>query len=186
MVSDQHGYVEVNIITRQVRKLLDANIGGSKVYMRKVVQKTTSEFWVGTESGVFIVDINDLTYSHLTHELGDPYSLSDNAIHSLYKDRENNMWIGSYFGGVDYYSGQLSLFEKYYPVSGKDGLSGERVGSFFESKNGNIWIGTEDGDWNVLSSGTENPCAKEKLHHNLWLFDDGEYCGWYFQKILSN
>lgn len=178
MVSDQHGFVEVNIITRQVRKLLDANIGGSKVYMRKVVQKTTSEFWVGTESGVFIVDINDLTYSHLTHELGDPYSLSDNAIHSLYKDRENNMWIGSYFGGVDYYSGQLSLFEKYYPVSGKDGLSGERVGSFFESKNGNIWIGTEDGGLNVLSSGTRKitPVLKEKLHHNIHgIFDDGEH-----------
>lgn len=178
MVSDQHGFVELNVITQQVRKLLDPNIEGKKVFMRKIVQKTTNEFWVGTESGVFIVDINSSKYSHLTHELGDPYSLSDNAIHSLYKDREDNMWIGSYFGGVNYYSSQLALFEKYYPVPGQDGLSGERVGNFFESRNGNIWIGTEDGGLNLFSPKTKEitPVLKGKLHHNIHgIFDDGEY-----------
>lgn len=178
MVSDQHGFVEVNVITHQARKLLDSNIAGTKVFMRKIVQKTTNEFWVGTESGVFIVDINNLKYSHLTHELGDPYSLSDNAIHSLYKDREDNIWIGSYFGGVDYYSSQLALFEKYYPIPGQNGLSGERIGSFFESQNGTIWIGTGDGGLNMFSSQTKKitPVLKGKLHHNIHgIFDDGKY-----------
>ena len=32
----------------------------------------------------------------------DPYALSDNAIYALYKDKEQTMWIGSYFGGVNY------------------------------------------------------------------------------------
>jgi ligand-binding sensor domain-containing protein/signal transduction histidine kinase/DNA-binding response OmpR family regulator len=178
MVSDQHGFVEVNIITQQARKLLDSNIEGTRVFMRKIIQKTATEFWVGTESGVFIVDINSLKYSHLTHELGNPYSLSDNAIHSLYKDREDNMWIGSYFGGVDYYSGQLALFEKYYPVPGQNGLTGERVGNFFESRNGTIWIGTGDGGLNMLSPQEKKitPVLKGVLHHNIHgIFDDEKY-----------
>lgn len=178
MVSDQYGFVEVNVITQQVRELLDSNIEGTRVFMRKIVQKTTNEFWVGTESGVFIVDINSLKYSHLTHELGDSYSLSDNAIHSLYKDREDNMWIGTYFGGVNYYSSQLALFEKYYPILGQGGFSGERVGSFFENQDGNIWIGTEDGGLNLFSPKTKKiiPVLKDKLHHNIHgIFDDKEH-----------
>lgn len=178
MVSDQDGFIELNVITHQVRKLLDSNIDGVKIYMRKLAQKETDEFWVGTELGLFIVDINTLKYSHLTHELGDPYSLSDNAIHSLYKDREGSMWVGSYFGGVDYYSSQLTVFEKYYPIPGQDGLSGERVGSFFETKNKDILIGTEDGGLNKFSYITKQitPLLKNKIHHNIHgILDDGKY-----------
>ena len=41
--------------------------------------------------------------------------LSDNAIYSLCKDREGGIWIGSYFGGVNYYPRFYTYFEKYYP-----------------------------------------------------------------------
>ncbi|WP_368893854.1 two-component regulator propeller domain-containing protein [Escherichia coli] len=28
----------------------------------------------------------------------DPYSIPDNAIHSIYQDRKGGMWIGTFFG----------------------------------------------------------------------------------------
>ena len=58
---------------------------------------------------------------HLLNDDGDNYSLSDNAIYSLYKDREGGMWIGSFFGGLNYYPKGYTYFEKFYP-QGADGF----------------------------------------------------------------
>ena len=75
----------------------------------------------------------------------DPYSLSDNAIYSLCEDRESGIWVGSYFGGVDYYPRSYTYFEKYYPKEGDNNLQGKRVREFCQDNKGILWIGTEDG-----------------------------------------
>lgn len=169
IVSDKRGLKEINVISKKVRNLLDTSFGGNNLFMRKIAFASETDLWIGTESGVYIVNLNTLQYSHFEHELGDPYSLSDNAVHSLYKDRDGSMWIGTYFGGVNYYSKQSALFEKYYPIPGKEGLSGERVREFCESSNGDIWIGTEDGGLNLFSPKTKKitPFLKSKLYHNI-------------------
>lgn len=64
-------------------------------------------------------------YVHLRSSINDPYSLSDNAVYSLCKDREGGIWIGSYFGGVNYYPRFYTYFEKYYPKGTDNGLHGK-------------------------------------------------------------
>ena len=55
--------------------------------------------------------------AHLTVSNGnDSYALADNAIYSICRDNEGGMWIGSYFGGVNYYPRQWTYFEKFYLV----------------------------------------------------------------------
>ncbi|SBW07451.1 hybrid sensor histidine kinase/response regulator transcription factor [uncultured Dysgonomonas sp.] len=170
IISGRYGLFEINIISQKVKKLLDPNINGNKVFMRKVTQFSENELWIGAESGILIYNTETSKCIHFKHELGDPYSLSDNAIHSLYKDKDGNMWIGTYFGGVNFYSTQSSLFDKYYRIPGKGGLSGERVREFREAPDGNIWIGTEDGGLNLFSPNTTmkfTPFLKDKLHYNI-------------------
>ena len=58
-----------------------------------------NELWIGTESGIYIYNLRTAQFIHLRASLYDSYSLSDNAIYALYKDREEGLWIGSYFGG---------------------------------------------------------------------------------------
>ena len=82
--------------------------------------------------------------AHLTVSNGnDSYALADNAIYSICRDNEGGMWIGSYFGGVNYYPRQWTYFEKFYP---RDDIKnfGRRVREFCESNDGTVWIGTED------------------------------------------
>lgn len=181
MVSDQKGFISINPFSQKIRKFIDSDIGGNRVFMRRIVEFSENVFWIGTESGIYIIDTRTLQYSHFKHELGDPYSLSDNAIHSLYKDREGNMWIGSYFGGINYYSTQSAIFEKYYPIPGKKGMSGERVGEFCEDPSGDIWIATEDGGLNLLSSKTKQiiPFMTNELYNNIHgLYHDGKNHLW--------
>ena len=55
------------------------------------------------------------------------------------------MWIGTYFGGVNYLPPSSSLiFDKFYPIGDSDQLSGKAVREFVQDENGIIWIGTED------------------------------------------
>ena len=57
----------------------------------------------GAESGLYIYNLTNDKITHLTvPDQDDSYALSDNAIYSLCCDKENGMWIGSYFGGVNY------------------------------------------------------------------------------------
>ena len=98
--------------------------------------------WVGAENGLHIYDNGRVT--NMEHIPNDPYSLSDNAIYSLTQDRDGGVWIGSYFGGVNYYSSYSSQFDKFYPEPGRNDLKGKNISEFCEDGDGIIWIGTED------------------------------------------
>ena len=52
-------------------------------------------------------------YIHLTtSESDDRYALSDNAIYTIFKDREGGMWIGSYFKGRQLLSSPIYLLRE--------------------------------------------------------------------------
>lgn len=54
------------------------------------------------------------------------------------------MWLGSFFGGVNYYPKQYTYFNKIYPHSISDNELGERIREICADSSGHLWIGTED------------------------------------------
>lgn len=142
------GIKELNLTTRKVRNLLHTDETGEPVYVRTLIMLSDNELGIATESGVYIYNLRSNKYVHLKSSLYDPYSLSDNAIYSMYKDREDGLWIGSYFGGLNYFPKQYSYFEKYYETNSNYHLRGQRIREFLKDNDGTIWIGTEDGGLN--------------------------------------
>ena len=136
-VASLNGLTEINQTTGKARRLLNA-------YVRSLQFRSDEELWVGAESGLYIYNLTKDKVTHLTvPNQDDSYALSDNAIYSLCCDKENGMWIGSYFGGVNYYPYQWTYFEKFYP---RENLRhfGRRVREICQSNDGTLWIGTED------------------------------------------
>ena len=87
------------------------------------------------------------------------------------------MWIGSYFGGVNYYPHQYTYFEKYYPRDDMRYL-GHRIREFCGSNDGTIWFGTEDKGLFHFNpaDGTVTPFHHPALYHNIHgLCIDGDY-----------
>ena len=181
--SIKKGVQELNLTSGQLRSLLLVDEFGESIFCRDLLSVSNEELWLGTETGIYILNIRTGKYSHQRSSLYDAYSLSDNAIYSLYKDREGGIWIGSYFGGVDYFSYSPTPFEKYYPRGGEnDGLHGKRIREFCQDQNGILWIGTEDGGLNRFDPHTKKfsffkPSEDFTNIHGLCLVDDKLWVG---------
>lgn len=155
-ISSQKGGVkELNLTSGNLLDLLLTDESGEPIFFRDLLLSSDNELWLGSESGIYIYNLRSGQYAHLRSSIYDPYSLSDNAIYSLCKDREGGIWVGSYFGGVNYYPRLYSYFEKYYPKGGTNSLQGKRVREFCKDNRGILWIGTEDGGLNRFDPNTK-------------------------------
>lgn len=171
------GLKEINLTNKTVRELLSKDESGDDIYVREIAFYSDDELWAGTESGLYIYNLRTGKDIHLQNVTGDPYSISDNAIYSICKDREGGMWIGSYFGGVNYYPMQYTYFDKYYPRTESDEM-GKRVREFCADRDGTIWFGTEDKGLFRYNPTTDEVTAfhHPEIHRNVHgLCLDGDY-----------
>lgn len=178
----KNGVKELNLTSNKLHDLLSIDESGEAVFCRKLLVASDNELWIGAESGLYIYNLRTSKYVHLRSSINDPYSLSDNAIYSLCRDREGGIWIGSYFGGVNYYPRFYTYFEKYYPKSANNGLQGKRVREFCQDNQGILWIGTEDGGLNRFNPKTKtfsffSPSSAFTNVHGLCMVGDHLWVG---------
>jgi ligand-binding sensor domain-containing protein/DNA-binding response OmpR family regulator len=132
-------------LNKRRNTLSDVNAPDVHYKIIRYVSRFDDELWVGTEAGLFIINEKN---SHITQLREDPmfsYSLSDDVVECIYKDKENGVWIGTRFGGADYLANKGFDFECYVP-SGlpKNSINSRRLREMKEDTNGNIWIASED------------------------------------------
>ncbi|WP_325640036.1 sensor histidine kinase [Parapedobacter sp.] len=155
--------------------LLTQDEKGTDMFIRDIIEHRPDEYWLATESGIFIYDHRTGTYLNLKKERGNPWSLSDNAVYTLCKDNENNIWAGTYFGGINHYAQANTFFEKFFPLGGGNTISGNAVRELCSDNHGNLWIGTEDDGLNKLDmrtgrmtnyrpTGEQNSLAHSNIH----------------------
>lgn len=120
--------------------------GRGNVYLRDILC-FDNELWIGTHAGLYIKNLENGTERFLTENPLDPFSLSDNTVYHIYRDKSGDAWIGSIFGGVSYMSRRKFKFANY---GIKDGLSGRLVLGVTTDRNNRIWVGTETSGVNLL------------------------------------
>jgi ligand-binding sensor domain-containing protein/nitrogen-specific signal transduction histidine kinase len=144
-----------NYVTGDYKDVLTYNRDNTAIYVRDILRMSEKETWFATESGIFILDHLTGKFTNLKKNYLDPYSLSDNAVYTLHKDKEGGMWVGTYFGGINYYPKQYYSFQKYFPDYSDNAISGNAVREICEDRFGNLWIGTEDAGLNKLNRKTK-------------------------------
>jgi len=150
--TSDEGFKLFNCITGDYKDILTYNQDKTEIYVRDFIKYSDDEYWIATESGIFIYNVGKDTFINLKKHYNDPYSVSDNAIYTLYKDIEGGVWAGTYFGGVNYYPKPYSTFNKFYPGADKNSIKGNVVREICKDRYGNLWLGTEDNGLNKLSA----------------------------------
>ena len=143
----------------------------------KILVDSQESIWVGTFGGGLnkiikeetITDKNSgkkkdhLVFEHFRNDPGNKYSISDDKIISLYEDRFNSLWIGTYESGLNKLSNeQKSMPSKtarfvkyYYDKYDRYSLSNNTVMVITGGKNGELWVGTFGGGLNRYDYTTE-------------------------------
>ena len=132
------------------------------LFIRDIKQINKSEYWIATESGLIIYEFNRKKFRLMHYEIDNPWSISDNALYTISKDHQGGIWVGSFFGGINYYHPNNTIFEKIFPRFSSNSLQGHAVREIVEDNYKNIWMGTED---NGLTCW--NPKENNFLHFNL-------------------
>ncbi len=148
------GLKQFDIAQETYEDVLTYNTDKTTIFVRDILNNGNNEFWIATESGIFILQGNTGKVINLKKKFLDPYSLSDNAVYTLCRDTEGCVWAGTYFGGVNYYRKQYANFQKYFPDNTGAAISGNDVREICEDGYGNLWIGTEDAGLNKLNKAT--------------------------------
>lgn len=127
-------FIQIPLKTKTGKVLIHEQIG-------YIIENTPGFLMFATRKGLLIYDIkNQIVSQRLTSSNS---QLSDEKIIELFKDKNSNIWIGSWNGGVDFYSPYSSYFNLYTPV-----LQGKQtVGSInsITEINKVIWLATDNG-----------------------------------------
>ncbi|MDD7886281.1 hybrid sensor histidine kinase/response regulator transcription factor [Flavivirga sp. 57AJ16] len=166
------GVISYNIESQKSTKVFANKT--QPVFVRNFVKKSENEIWIATESGVYTYNIKSGKYQVLEKKHNDPYSLSDNAVYSIAVDSDEGVWIGTYFGGVNYLAKKYTPFKKYYQKIGENSISGNAVREIQKGKFENLWIGTEDAGLNkfniktgVFTNYQPNKSSGSLSHYNI-------------------
>jgi ligand-binding sensor domain-containing protein/signal transduction histidine kinase len=153
--TSNQGVKRFNIASGSYTDMLTYNTDGTDIFVRNFLQTGEQEYWIATESGIFIYNMATGAAVNLRKMYNDPYSISDNAVYTFCRDKEGGIWAGTYFGGINYYPRQYTPFKKYFPKTGENSLSGNVVREIHEDRYHNLWIGTEDAGLNKFNTATQ-------------------------------
>lgn len=112
-------------------------------HVHDIAVMADGEIWVGSDTGIVILDKDMKVIHYMLPEWGDANSPDDIATYSFCLDREGGMWAGTYFGGAGYYPKDHTHIRRYYPTSYSEHF-GQRVREIVPSPDGTLWVGTED------------------------------------------
>lgn len=122
--------------------------------IRGMAKDDHNNLWVATTKGVSVISLNDFNpqkpkvISFFFDET-DPKSLSNDNTRSIYKDPQGTMWVCTYGGGLNRFTGDLSqniiTFERYGMLNGERSISSDFVYNIVQDQKNRYWISSENG-----------------------------------------
>ncbi len=107
--------------------------------------------WVGSlgaGTGLKRTDLKTGEVTQFKNNPSDPFSISNDKVYSVYRDRSGNLWVGTSNGldKLDEKTGKFTHFRN--NPSDPNSLSHNWAWPIFEDSKGNLWVGTVQGGLN--------------------------------------
>lgn len=124
------------------------------IQVRAITPYNNSIYWIASESGIYIYNVLNQTIVNLRKSLTNEYTIADNAVYSITKDREGGMWAGSFFRGISYLPKEYTRFNHFIGGKTHPQLLGNAIREIVPDQYGNLWLGTEDNGINCYNPQT--------------------------------
>ena len=126
--------------------------GGRRVLC--LLERCPGEYWISTEVGIRIyVEGKGLT-GHIVRSDRDRMSISSSYVTNLFADKEGNVWVGTFYRGLNLWQNSQGAYDLFYPCDSPGSMQGRIVRAITPDPSGTIWMGTEDGGLNRYDPGT--------------------------------
>ena len=111
--------------------------------------------WIGTQrAGLNAFNYETNTFTVYRHDDNDPHSLATDDVTGIYPAKDGNLWITTYWKGVDYLDKQTGKFIHYNQETIPQ-LSGDHIWTALDDKKGNLYIGHSHEGLTILSLKTK-------------------------------
>lgn len=130
------------------------------------------KMWVGTDSGVYVIDTKNNTYSHVVNDDKNNLSIPSNSIQCIYKDRDDNIWIGTAGKGLCIYNPETDKFKF---LGAENGIRSDMLRTVCYNSKNELWIGNTKGiEVITIKSGKQIGDEKFLVNsiNNLFQFDE--------------
>lgn len=134
-------------------------------YVRVVKEDAANRtLWVGTFDGLAIYDLLTGTFAG-ENDIHGATEIAHNSVRSIFTDNQNGVWIGTYYGGVNYYHPLAGRFTVIRHDASRNSLSSNTASCIVESPDGDgFWIGTNDGGVNRYDRRTGRFTCYDERH----------------------
>lgn len=138
-----------------------------------IKQLNDSKLWIASElNGITILDLKqsmflspDQISLEYIQEGDDNRSLSNASARCIFQDSFDNIWIGTWGGGINFISSTPPLFTtlSYSPIPGNENsLNNKVASSLCTDRQGRVWIGTDGGGINVFEGDKRTAIYKKE------------------------
>ncbi len=110
-----------------------------------LLERVPGEYWIGTETGVFVCSDRERTVTHIQESASDMHAISASYVMKLTADREGNVWAGTFYKGLNLWLDKRDSYQLFYVNDAPGSIRGSIVRSICPAPSGGLWIGTEDG-----------------------------------------
>ncbi|SEA05555.1 Signal transduction histidine kinase [Arachidicoccus rhizosphaerae] len=134
---NQQSFIRLHFSARDTREIST---------VRAIASDGKDLLYIGTENGLYIYHRSTGQAENYGQSFdNNAKKLNDKAIYSAFIARDGSVWLGTYFGGINYIPSNTYAFERIMPQDNGGGVSGKAVSQMMEDSSHQIWIGTEDG-----------------------------------------
>lgn len=141
----ENGLCKLDRNTGKLQSFLAPGTISGISHIHEITEYQPDILLIGSDDGLTIFNTDTYEAELMTASELKSSTLSDKFIYPVYKDREGGLWVGTYYGGVNYSPPLKGNIAGYSHSKYRNSVGGNIVSCFAEDTYGNIWIGADDG-----------------------------------------
>jgi ligand-binding sensor domain-containing protein/signal transduction histidine kinase len=133
-----------------------------------IIEDVDGKIWIGSTTGLTLFSLQTNEFSYLPFINKSGYIIDDVNITALFKDKKENLWVGTTIGLFNYNSVLNRFEESQFELGSPEKFTFENtcIRTILEDKNGNLMIGTEGRGLFVISQYLHNPIIQNYTNEN--------------------